>query len=83
MSEKKKASEVLKWIEDRIAEGRTVNISTAWKVIQISPKTYKKWQDSEHKLFKLSNNDDDLYIARGKNWDCIWNKGFGCRFTAR
>lgn len=83
MTERKTASAVLKWIEDRIAEGRTVYISTALKVIEISPKTYSKWQKSGSDLFKLSNNDDDLYIARGKNWDCIWNKAFGCRFTAQ
>lgn len=82
MADRIKASDVLKWIEDRISEGRTVNISTALKVIEVSPKTYKQWQDSGSKLFKLSNNGDDLYIARGKSWDCIWNKGFGCRFTA-
>lgn len=83
MTERKTAKEVLSWIESRISEGRTVYIATALKITEISPKTFNKWQDSGLKLFKVSNDGKDLFIARGKNYECVWNAAFGCQFTAR
>lgn len=83
MAKRKTAQEVLGWIENRIAEGRTVYIATALNITEITPKNFKRWSDSGSDLFKVSKNGDELFIAKGKKYECVWSKAFGCQFTAR
>lgn len=66
------AQKKLEVIEETLQEGKTVYISTHYKSIEVTPKTFKRWGNT---LFKVSGNS--LYIARGKNFDCIDY----CKFT--
>ena len=58
------------WITDRIAEGKTVAITTALKATHISPKTHKAFADAGQPMFKL-NKANELMMAEGKAYVCI------------
>lgn len=62
-------TERLQWIRDHIDNGRTIVIATAFRAIEIAPKTWARWEKSGAPLFKATAKS--LYIARGKSWDCI------------
>jgi hypothetical protein len=68
-----KSQLALEFINSMIANGKTIFICTAQKVVKVTPLTFAKWEKSEYKLFKLSANGD-LLMARGKNYDCIVSK---------
>ena len=59
----------LDWIHARLAEGRTVYVSTAYVRRRVSRQTLDKWSKSGRPLFKLAGNS--LYMARGLAYDCI------------
>ncbi len=59
----------LSLINEAIKAGRTVYICNHMKQVKVTPKTYKKWADSGYYLFK--DDGQSLYMARGKNYDCI------------
>jgi hypothetical protein len=63
------ASEKFEAINKNLLAGKTVFIATYTKATKITPKTFKSWEASGHKLFKLAGNS--LYMARGKKFDCI------------
>ena len=62
--------QALQWINEQIATGHTVYLSNYLKAWEISPATVKKWKKSENDLFRVDSKGD-LFIARGKNFDCI------------
>lgn len=57
----------LEWITARIAEGRTVYLSTMTRSTAISPKTFAKWEAMGRPVVKLSASGD-LLIASGKHY---------------
>ena len=56
-------------IMDIIRQGGAITISTHLKHIEVNSKTVAKFAKINAQIFKTVN--DSLYIARGKNWDCI------------
>jgi|TARA_R100001480_G_scaffold96594_1_gene101483 hypothetical protein len=58
------------WINDKIAKGMTVAITTGLKAIHVSPKTYKAFEDAGQPMFKM-NKANDLLMAEGKSYVCI------------
>lgn len=66
----KNGAEKLAWIEERLATGATIIIGSYTKPIQITPANYKRWKSKGQTMFRVGQ-DNSLYIARGKNWDCI------------
>lgn len=71
-----KGERMFHWINERIAEGRTVYVTTALKATKVSPRTVASFKKDGHEVFKLAGGS--CYMARGKAWDCI---DF-CRITA-
>lgn len=69
---KTKGESAFDFINEQIKNNRTIFIATALKVIKVTPTTFAKWEKSGHKLFDLVNGE--LWIARGKQWDCIVGK---------
>lgn len=66
----------LRRIAEHIANGGTVYVSTDLRSTSITPKTWKRWDDGAT-LFRIGKTSGSLYMARGRNWDCV---DF-CRFT--
>jgi len=60
----------LDWIQCELNKGRTVNLSTYLKTIQITPRIAAQWERAGRDLFKIGD-DGCLYIGRGKQYDCI------------
>jgi hypothetical protein len=58
-------------MQDALAAGQTVTISTVYRATIVTPKAYAKWQASGQALFRYSADGSSAYIARGKSWDCI------------
>lgn len=76
------ATKALEWINERIAEKKTVYISTATKVMPVSPKTIKTWEKSGNTLFKVTENG--LVMASGKNFFLIASPtGALCKISAK
>ena len=65
------AQKKLEWIKDKIEEGLTVYVTTHLKSTAISPRTWGCWAEHGNTLFKLSEDNTSLFMARGKNYDCI------------
>jgi hypothetical protein len=62
-------TKTITWIEDRIAEGRTVYITTALRVTKITPKTFHKFAANGTPVFK--DDGTSTYMIRGNHYDCI------------
>jgi len=60
----------LAWIQERLAEGRTVYVCTYTRATKITPKAAKRWADAGLALFKVDGRGS-LLMARGKHYDCI------------
>ena len=58
----------LAWIEERLAEGMTVYLSTYTRTTKVTPKTAKRWTKSGTPLFKIGK-DGALLMARGRHYD--------------
>lgn len=69
---KTKGESAYEFINEQIKANRTIFIACPRKVIKITPITVKKWATAGHKLFDLVNGE--LWIARGKQFDCIVSK---------
>ena len=65
-----KAEKAFDFITTKIADGHTVMVATAMKATQITPKTFAKFVEADHPLFKIGN-DGCLYMAEGKKYVCI------------
>jgi hypothetical protein len=61
----------LAWITAQIGSGKTVRLTTATKVVSISPSSYKSWSESGHQLFKIDSSG--LRVASGKRFDLVTN----------
>jgi len=61
-----KAAEAFEFINNAIASGKTVYISTCTRSTVITPKTAAKWSKSGHDLFKLADNA--LFMASGNKF---------------
>ena len=70
-------TKTLTWINDRIAEGRTVYITTCTKVTKITPKTFHRFAANNTPVFKA--DETSTYMIRGNSYDCI---DF-CKISAR
>ena len=68
------AENALNFIENAIASGRTVYISTMTKVTAISPATFARWKKSGRLLFKADDNGN-LMMASGKSYGRITSNG--------
>ena len=68
------AENALNFIENAIASGRTVYISTMTKATAISPATFARWEKSGHSLFKVAA-DGNLMMASGKSYGRITSNG--------
>ena len=58
-------------MQEALAAGKTVTISTAYRATIVTPKAYAKWQASGKALFRFSADGSSAWMARGKAWDCI------------
>ena len=67
------AENALNFIENAIASGRTVYISTMTKATAISPATFARWEKSGRPLFKVANGN--LMMASGKSYGRITSGG--------
>ena len=72
------AHEKLTWIEDRLAEGKTVYICTYTRATKITPKTAARWAAAGNILIKVDASGS-LVMARGHHYDDIG----GCGLRAR
>lgn len=77
MNKASAAKDMIDFINDNLAAGRTIYVSTYTRSVKVTAKTAKAWADKGHNLFKLSGNS--AFMARGKSWDCI---DF-CKITAQ
>ena len=67
------AEKAFEFMNNAIALGKTVYVSTCLRSTAISPKTVAKFESTGNKVYKLGT-DGDLYMASGKNWVCIATK---------
>ena len=65
-----KAQQAYNFITGQLADGKTVNIATAMKIFQITPKIAAQWHKVNRQLFKIGD-DGCLYMASGKSYVCI------------
>ena len=63
------AQKKLDWITEQVNAGRTVVIGTHYKAWEINKRTFDRFDKAGSQLFKTDTKS--LYMARGKNWDCI------------
>ena len=68
------AESALSFINNAIASGRTVYVSTMTKVTAISPATFARWEKSGRPLFKVAA-DGNLMMASGKSYGRITSNG--------
>lgn len=68
------AESALNFINNAIASGRTVYISSMTKVTAISPATFARWEKSGQSLFKIAA-DGNLMMASGKVYGRITSGG--------
>ena len=77
------AQQTFDWIQDQLASGRTVNLSTYLKTVQVTPRIAAQWSDAGRDLFKIGK-DGCLYVGRGKQYDCIaYPDTILCRVTSQ
>jgi hypothetical protein len=50
------AEKTLLWVNDQLAQGRTVYFQTALRAIKVDNKAVNRWRKSGHELLKLSEN---------------------------
>ena len=63
------ATEKLDLINNALAAGKTVMISTMTRATKVTPKNAKKWAANGWTMFKLDGNS--LLMAAGRRFDCI------------
>lgn len=68
----------LEWINERIAEGRTVYVTTQTKSTKITPKTVATWAKAGNDLIKVDGTGS-LVMASGRNFVSIDY----CKITAK
>ncbi len=62
-------TKTLTWIEARIAEGRTVYITTYTRSTKITPKTFNRFAAAGTPVFKADKNS--TYMIHGNSYVCI------------
>ena len=65
----KTATELLAWIEDGIANGKTVYVRNALRCTKVTPATAKKFAAINRAIFKAT--DKSLYMTSGNRYVCI------------
>tara|TARA_R100001230_G_C5607843_1_gene120116 strand:+ start:331 stop:570 length:240 start_codon:yes stop_codon:yes gene_type:complete len=65
-----KSQIALEFINNHIADGKTILIRTYTRITKITPKTFKNFEDANHPLFKI-NSKNELLMAEGKRYVCI------------
>jgi len=77
------AQQTFDWIQGQLEQGRTVNLSTYLKTIQITPKIALAWSNAGRDILKIGK-DGCLYVGRGKHYDCIgYPNTVLCRVTSQ
>lgn len=57
-------------IVEGIAEGKTLQIVTAWKCTEIDRRTVANFKKNGYEVMKNGREDEQgFYVRRGKNWD--------------
>lgn len=69
MNTKLTAEQKIEKILAIIASGKMVQFRSGLSCINVDAKTVKRFEKAGAELFKASGNS--LYIARGRNWDCL------------
>ena len=59
----------LDWINEEIANGRTVTVCTYTRTTVVTPKTFAAWARDHGGLFKVAGAS--LYMRSGKGWACL------------
>ena len=57
------AQQTFDWIQDQLASGRTVNLTTHLISIQVTPRIAAEWKAAGRDLFKIAKNGC-LYVSR-------------------
>lgn len=57
-------------INEALAAGHTVYISTALSCTKITPRTAERWAKAGQDLFRVDSRGS-LLLRAGKRWDCI------------
>ena len=65
----KNPAEILSWITDALASGKTIYVATALRVTKVTPKTAAQFAAAGRPIFKAS--EKSLYMSVGRRYDCI------------
>jgi len=77
-----KANSALKFINEAKAKNFIVLIQLPTRVVKITPKNFKQWQDAGKDLFKI-DSEGNLRMAFGKRYDIIVTKTHSfCKISA-
>jgi hypothetical protein len=77
MTQRKNPAELLTWIADALASGKTIYVATATRITKITPKVAQQFDAANRPIFRAS--DKSLYMSVGRRYDCIDY----CNITAR
>lgn len=66
---RKTPAELLTWITESLNSGKSVSVSTAWRITRITPKIAQKFADAGRPVFRAT--DKSLYMSVGRRYDCI------------
>lgn len=69
MTTQKTPAELLAWITDALASGKTIHVATALRHTKITPKTAKQFASAGRPIFRAS--EKSLYMSVGRRYDCI------------
>jgi len=58
-------------MKNLIRSGWTMQIITHYRCLEISPKTFFRWEKNGVELFKNNETETGFYVRRGNNWDYV------------
>lgn len=68
-----RAQSMYKWIQERLADGMTVQLITYSRATEISPATWERFEESGRPVLKLSQDGARLLLSEGKHYvDATW-----------
>jgi predicted nicotinamide N-methyase len=65
----KTPAEILSWITDALASGKTIYVGTPLRVTKVTPKTAAQFAAAGRPIFRAS--EKSLYMSVGHRYDCI------------
>lgn len=66
---RKTPAELLAWMNDSLASGQTVYVSTALRTTKVTPKLAQRFAAAGYPVFRAS--EKSLYMVAGRRYDCI------------